>query len=89
MVKARCGELVNRVLYACQQFYGGFGYIRESAIERMARDARIQFTNGALLKRKGALGQAEHRLVILRPHEVDNENRVILFRVRWAAPPAE
>ena len=47
MVKARCGELVNRVLYACQQFYGGFGYIRESAIERMARDARVQSLGGS------------------------------------------
>jgi acyl-CoA dehydrogenase len=46
MVKALCGELVNRVLYDCQQFHGGFGYIRESAIERMARDARIQSVGG-------------------------------------------
>ena len=41
MLKALCGELVNDVMYDCQQFHGGFGYIRESAIERMARDARI------------------------------------------------
>ena len=41
MVKAYCGELVNKVMYDCQQFHGGFGYIRESAIERMVRDARI------------------------------------------------
>ena len=46
MVKAHCGELVNRVLYDCQQFHGGFGYIRESAIERMARDARVQSIGG-------------------------------------------
>ena len=42
MVKALCGELVNRVMYACQQFHGGAGYMREMAIERMARDARVQ-----------------------------------------------
>lgn len=46
MVKAYCGELVNKVLYDCQQFHGGFGYIRESAIERMVRDARIQSIGG-------------------------------------------
>jgi len=46
MVKAHCGELVNRVLYDCQQVHGGVGYIRESAIERMARDARVQSVGG-------------------------------------------
>lgn len=46
MIKAYCGELVNRVVYDCQQFHGGFGYIRESAIERMVRDARIQSIGG-------------------------------------------
>ena len=46
MVKAYCGELVNEVMYDCLQFHGGFGYIRESAIERMYRDARIQSIAG-------------------------------------------
>ena len=46
MVKALCGELVNKVMYACQQFHGGMGYLRESAIERMVRDARIQSIGG-------------------------------------------
>jgi acyl-CoA dehydrogenase len=46
MVKAYCGELVNEVLYDCVQFHGGFGYIRESAIERMSRDARIHAIGG-------------------------------------------
>jgi len=45
-VKALCGELVNRVAYACQQFHGGMGYLRESVIERMVRDARIQSIGG-------------------------------------------
>ena len=45
-VKALCGELVNRVAYACQQFHGGMGYLRESTIERMVRDARIQSIGG-------------------------------------------
>lgn len=46
MVKAYCGELVNEVMYACQQFHGGMSYVRETAIERMARDARIQAIGG-------------------------------------------
>lgn len=46
MVKAYCGELVNKVMYDCLQFHGGFGYIRECAIERMTRDARIQSIGG-------------------------------------------
>lgn len=46
MLKALCGELVNEVMYDCLQFHGGMGYIRESAIERMTRDARIQSIGG-------------------------------------------
>jgi acyl-CoA dehydrogenase len=46
MIKALCGTLVNEVMYDCLQFHGGMGYMRESAIERMARDARIQSIGG-------------------------------------------
>ena len=46
MVKAYCGELVNEVMYACLQFHGGMGYMRESTIERMSRDARVQSIGG-------------------------------------------
>ena len=46
MVKAYCGELVNEVMYDCVQFHGGMGYMRESTIERMARDARVQSIGG-------------------------------------------
>jgi len=46
MAKSLCGELVNEVMYDCQQFHGGFGYIRESVIERMVRDARIHAIGG-------------------------------------------
>jgi acyl-CoA dehydrogenase len=46
MVKAYCGELVNEVMYDCLQFHGGAGYLRESAIERMTRDARVQAIGG-------------------------------------------
>lgn len=46
MVKALCGELVSQVTYDCLQFHGGAGYLRESEIERMARDARIHSIGG-------------------------------------------
>jgi acyl-CoA dehydrogenase len=46
MVKAYCGELVNAVMYDCVQFHGGMGFMRESVIERMARDARVQSIGG-------------------------------------------
>jgi acyl-CoA dehydrogenase len=46
MVKALCGTLVNEVLYDCVQFHGGMGFIRDSAIERMLRDARVQAIGG-------------------------------------------
>ena len=40
-VKAFGAEVVNQVMYDCVQFHGGIGYMRESTIERMYRDARI------------------------------------------------
>ncbi len=40
-VKAWGCEVVNEVMYDCLQFHGGIGYMRESTIERMTRDARI------------------------------------------------
>jgi acyl-CoA dehydrogenase len=46
MLKALCGTLVNEVLYDCVQFHGGLGFIRETAVERMARDARVQAIGG-------------------------------------------
>ena len=46
MLKALTGELVNEVLTTCQQFHGGMGFIRETAIERLWRDARILSIGG-------------------------------------------
>ncbi|WP_420443781.1 acyl-CoA dehydrogenase family protein [Candidatus Poriferisodalis sp.] len=40
-VKALGAEVVNQVMYDCMQFHGGIGYMRESTIERMCRDARL------------------------------------------------
>jgi len=46
MLKAFTGELVNEVMYSCQQFHGGMGYMRESPIERLVRDARVLAIGG-------------------------------------------
>jgi acyl-CoA dehydrogenase len=46
MAKAYCAELLNDVVYDCLQFHGGSGYMKESAIERMYRDARVQTIGG-------------------------------------------
>lgn len=46
MVKAYAAETAQRVMYDCVQFHGGMGYMRESAIERMVRDARIHPIGG-------------------------------------------
>jgi len=46
MIKALAGTLVNEVMYDCLQFHGGLGFIRGTAIERMARDARVQAIGG-------------------------------------------
>jgi len=40
------GELANAVVHACQRFHGGMGYIRETAIERLWRDARVLAIGG-------------------------------------------
>lgn len=45
-VKALVGELVNEVLYDCVQFHGGMGFIAETEVERLYRDARVQSIGG-------------------------------------------
>ncbi len=45
-VKALVGELVNEVLYDCVQFHGGMGFVAETAVERLYRDARVQSIGG-------------------------------------------
>ena len=46
MLKALTGELVNEVVQGCQQFHGGMGYMRGTAIERLWRDARVLAIGG-------------------------------------------
>jgi len=45
-VKAWGCEVVNQVMYDCTQFHGGMGFMRESTIERMYRDARVLTIGG-------------------------------------------
>lgn len=40
-VKAFGAEVIMQVMYDCVQFHGGMGYMRETPVERMYRDARI------------------------------------------------
>ncbi|MEZ5707655.1 MAG: acyl-CoA dehydrogenase family protein [Burkholderiaceae bacterium] len=46
MLKALTGELVNEVVQTCQQFHGGMGFMRETPIERLWRDARVLAIGG-------------------------------------------
>jgi acyl-CoA dehydrogenase len=46
MAKLFTAEMVNRVAYDCVQLHGGYGYMREYAIERFARDARLMTIGG-------------------------------------------
>jgi acyl-CoA dehydrogenase len=46
MLKALTGELVNEVVQTCQQFHGGMGFIRETPVERLWRDARVLAIGG-------------------------------------------
>jgi len=46
LLKALTGELASEVAHTCQQFHGGMGYMRGTAIERLWRDARILAIGG-------------------------------------------
>lgn len=41
MSKLFAGDLIQKVVYDCQQFYGGWGYIEEFPIARAYRDVRL------------------------------------------------
>jgi acyl-CoA dehydrogenase len=45
-VKAFGCEVVNEIMNECLQFHGGMGFMRESEIERMYRDARVLTIGG-------------------------------------------
>jgi acyl-CoA dehydrogenase len=41
MLKAYAADIANEVMYDCVQLHGGMGFLEESTIERMYRDARV------------------------------------------------
>jgi acyl-CoA dehydrogenase len=46
MVKALAGETLQDVVRVCLQLHGGAGYLQDSAIERLGRDARVMTIGG-------------------------------------------
>ncbi len=46
MLKANACETANEVMYDCVQLHGGMGFMTESVIERMSRDARVLTIGG-------------------------------------------
>ncbi|MFL5412893.1 MAG: acyl-CoA dehydrogenase family protein [Myxococcales bacterium] len=46
MAKLFAGDLMQRVVYDCQQLYGGMGYVVETPIARAFRDARLLTIGG-------------------------------------------
>ncbi|RME51313.1 MAG: acyl-CoA dehydrogenase, partial [Deltaproteobacteria bacterium] len=46
MAKLFAGDLAQRVVYDCQQFYGGYGYVTEYHIGRAFRDVRLLTIGG-------------------------------------------
>ena len=46
MVKALAGETLQDIIRVCLQLYGGAGYLQDSAIERLGRDARLMTIGG-------------------------------------------
>jgi butyryl-CoA dehydrogenase len=41
MGKVYASEAANRICYRCLQVHGGYGYVRDFAVERHYRDARV------------------------------------------------
>src|SRR6266436_1722569 len=46
MAKLFAGDLIQKVVYGCQQFHGGMGYVVESPVARAFRDARLLTIGG-------------------------------------------
>lgn len=46
MVKALAGETLQDIVRVCLQLHGGAGYLQDSAIERLGRDARVMTIGG-------------------------------------------
>ena len=46
MAKLLAGDLMQKVVYDCQQFHGGMGYVVETPVARAFRDARLLTIGG-------------------------------------------
>ena len=46
MAKLYAGDLMQKVVYDCQQFHGGMGYVVETPVARAFRDARLLTIGG-------------------------------------------
>jgi citronellyl-CoA dehydrogenase len=46
MAKLTCGRLVREVADSCLQYYGGMGFMNETPISRLYRDARVASIGG-------------------------------------------
>ena len=46
MAKLFAGDLIQKVVYDCQQFHGGMGYVVETPVARAFRDARLLTIGG-------------------------------------------
>ena len=64
MVKAYCGELVNEVMYACLQFHGGMGYMRE--LDHRAHGARRARAGDRRRRDRGDAGRGRETAEALR-----------------------
>jgi len=99
LAKACATEMANRVAYDSLQIHGGSGYMRDFAVERHARDARITniYEGTTQLQVVAALGGVLSGTLTARLDEHDAEDlsatpellaRVRAARERWAAAVA-
>ena len=90
MAKAACTEMANRIAYESLQIHGGSGYMRDFAVERHARDARITniYEGTTQLQVVAAIGGVLGGTLAARLDEYDAEDLgatpELLERVRQA-----
>ncbi len=90
MAKACCTEMANEVVYDSLQIHGGSGYMRDFAVERHTRDARITniYEGTTQLQVVAAIGGVLGGTLAARLNEYDAEDfgatPELLGRVRHA-----
>ena len=90
LAKACCTEMANKVAYDSLQVHGGSGYMRDFAVERHARDARITniYEGTTQLQVVAAIGGVLGGTLAVRIDEYDEEDfsatPELLARVRHA-----